>query len=356
VDVQGVSSGFFMSTDRLRIQRKPFDLLTPAERSAWAQLLDESISSRWAFLSPAYAEAVNAAIGPVDVLLCWSGDALAAAMPLQRAAGWLGRLGLREPVGREMSDYFGLLARPDVRLDWQALLKAAGIPCLYFTHLDESQAAHGLIGNDPRTGLRTRIHPDGGDAHWAWLRTQDKKLVSDTERRERKLVAEHGALEFEMQSAAPEQDLQALITLKNAQYQRTGHDGGALLNPANARLLQQLLASDDPHCRPRLSVLRCGGQFVAGHFGLQCGPLLHYWFPVYDNRFAAYSPGRILFRHILSKAGLEGIACIDRGEGDSMAKRDFANEEHQFFKGLVQTGPWGQALRLVQRLRWRFAA
>ena len=343
-----------MSGDRLRIQRKPFGMLTLAERSGWEQLLHEA-SAGWAFLSPTYAEAVDRAVGVVEVVLCWRDDRLVAVMPVQRASGWLGRLGLREPAGREMSDYFGLLACAGVKVDWQALLRAAGIPCLYFTHLDESQAAHGLTGNDPRKGLRTRIHADGGDAHWAWLRTQDKKLVSDTERRERKLVAEHGPLEFEMQSARPEEDLRTLVAMKNAQYKRTGHDGGALLNPANARLLQRLLASDDPHCRPRLSVLRAGGQFVAGHFGLQCGPLLHYWFPVYDNRFAAYSPGRILYRHILTGAGREGIACIDRGEGDSMAKRDFANEEHQFFKGMIETSPRGRVLGLLQRLRWRFA-
>jgi len=95
---------------------------------------------------------------------------------------------------------------------------------------------------------------------------------------------------------------------------------------------------------------------VASHFGLQCGPLLHYWFPVYDNRFSAYSPGRILYRHILLAAQAHGIECIDRGEGDSPAKRDFANEEHLFLKGLVGSGFRGQILCLVQRLNWRFSA
>ena len=345
-----------MSSDRLRIRRKPFNKLTAAERDGWARLLNENSTSRWAFLSPTYAEAVNATVGPVDVLLCLDGEELLGVMPLQRSVGWLGRLGLWEPAGRLMTDYFGLLARSDVKLEWSSLLRAAGVPCLYFTHLDENQAMHGLAGERPRKGLRTRIHPDGGSVHWEWMRTQDKKLVSDTERRERKLVAEHGPLDFEMQSAKPVQDLESLVALKNAQYLRTGHDGGALLAPANARLLNRLLASRDPDCLPRLSVLGCGGQLVAGHFGLQCGSVLHYWFPVYDNRFAAYSPGRILYRNILSKAQLHGISCIDRGEGESAAKRDFANDEHQYFSGLIQATPWGQALGLVQRLRWRLAA
>lgn len=345
-----------MNADRLRLERKNFDALSAAERQRWSRLLRESATSRWAFLSPTYAQAVHEAIGAVEVLLCWRGGELVGVMPLQRAQGWIGRMGLREPVGRQMSDYFGLLARTGVQIEWFELLRAAGVHCLYFTHLDESQAAHGLTGDAPKTGLRTRIHPDGGAAHWERLRAQDKKLVGDTERRERKLVAEHGALEFQMQSTTPLQDLELLVTLKNAQYQRTGHDGGALLNPANVRLLQRLLSSNDPDCLPRLSVLRCGGKLVAAHFGLQCGPLLHYWFPVYDKRFAALSPGRILYRYILLGAGTHGISCIDRGEGDSAAKRDFANEEHLFYKGMVTASLWGKALSGIQSVRWRLAA
>lgn len=342
-----------MSAHQLRIQRKPFAALSTAERNGWADLLRQSTTSRWAFLSPTYAEAANETLGSVDVLLCWQADALVGVMPLQRAAGWVGRLGMREPVGRSMTDYFGLLAPPGVTLDWGQLLRAADLPCLYFTHLDESQAAHGLTGDSPRKGLRTRIHPGGGEAHWEWLRTQDKKLVNDTERRERKLAADHGPIQFEMRSGTPDQDLDRLVALKNAQYRRTGHDGGALLDPSNARLLAYLSKSKDPDCRPLLSILRCGDQWVAGHFGLQCGALLHYWFPVYDNRFSAYSPGRILYRQVLRDALAEGIECIDRGEGDSAAKRDFANETHHLFKGLVSSGLHGHALATSQRLIWR---
>lgn len=345
-----------MSNDQLRIERKALVLLTRAERAAWKQLLSESNFSRWAFLSPTYAYAVNATLGPVELTLCWLRDELVGVMPLQRSDGWLGRLGMREPVGQSMTDYFGILARPSVMLNWSQLLQGAATPCLYFTHLDESQKKHGLTGDSPRIGLRTRIHPDGGDTHWAHLRLKDKKLVGDTERRERKLIAEKGSLHFEMQSSSPETDLESLVILKNAQYLRTGHESGALLNPANARLLKLLLKSEDPDCQPRLSVLRAGGELIAGHFGLQCGPNLHFWFPVYDSRFAAYSPGRILYRHILNAATEFGISMIDRGEGDTGAKREFANEEHQFYKGLVASGFIGNALSLGKRFNWRVMA
>lgn len=343
-----------MNTSRLRIRRKPFSRLSSSEREGWARLLAESVTSRWAFLSPTYADAVNATVGPVEVLLCWDDDALAGVMPLQRTEGCLGWLGLREPVGREMTDYFGLLARPGIRVEWLALLRSARIPCLYFTHLDESQAACGLHGDNPTTGLRTRIPPEGAQAYWESLRARDKKFTSNTERRERKLVAEHGPIEFEMHSGAPTRDLEFIVAFKNAQYRRTGRHHGALLNPANIQLLTRLLCSRDPDCMPKLSMLRCGGQPIAAHFGLQCGALLHYWFPTYDPRFAHYSPGQILYRKIMSDAVSHGITCIDRGAGDSTAKRSFANDEHQYFRGLVQSGPRGHVLDLMQRARWRF--
>lgn len=341
-----------MKTTRLHIQRKPFSELTTTEREGWGRLLASSTISRWAFLSATYAEAVNATIAPVEVVLCLDDQGLAAVMPLQRSAGWMGRLGLYEPVGREMTDYFGLIARPDIRLEWRALLKASRIPCLYFTHLDESQAVHGLVGDSPAVGLRTRIPPEGGQAYWEWLRKRDKKVISDTERRERKLLTEHGAVEFELRSSTPARDLQFVTTFKNEQYQRTGHTRGPLLNPANVNLLNRLLASRDPYCLPLLSTLRCRGQLVAAHFGLQCGAFLHYWFPTHDPRFSQYSPGRILYHRIILDCSGIGITCIDRGTGDSVIKRNFANEEHQYFKGLVKTGALGHVVGSMQRLRW----
>lgn len=342
-----------MSTDRLRIERKSFLKLSSSEREAWAGLLAASSTARWAFLSPTFAEAVNVTVGPVDVLLCLEGDVLAGVVPMQRAAGLPGWMGLREPVGREMSDYFGLLARPGFKTSWCELLRGTGIPCLYFTHLDESQAVCGLHGDSPTTGLRTLIPPEGGQALWESLRARDKKFVGNVERRERKLQAEHGPIAFEMASTTPVDDLAYLVELKNAQYRRTGKRQGALLNPANVRLLTLLLASRDPDCMPRLSTIRCGGRRLAAHFGLQCGSLLHYWFPAYDPAFSQFSPGQILYRKIVAAAVEHDIACIDRGVGDSDAKRSFANAEHLYCKGLVNDGAWGKALSLMQRAWWR---
>lgn len=340
----------------LRIERRPLQHLSPSEISQWECLLRANADNRWAFLSPAYAQCVDRTISPVDVVMCWTGNNLIGVMALQRTSQWLGRLGIWEPAGGSMTDYFGLVSRPDVRIDWTSLLEGAGLPCLYFTHLCQQQSSIGLAGDSPRKGLRTRVHPDGGAAHWAWLKVQDKKLVNDTDRRERKLETEHGALRFAVASTDPKTDLAELIELKNAQYARTGHQRGPLFAPRNVALLQRLLLVQCDDCMPRLSTLHVGEQLVAAHFGLQCGPVLHYWFPVYAPAFAAYSPGRILFKHILLSSQTLGIECIDRGEGDTPAKRDFATEEHLFYKGLVYAGIYGKAVALAKRVQWRLRA
>ena len=344
-----------MKGSNLRIEGRPFDRLGESELSAWYALHAEQGPQQWAFQSVGFAAAVHETVAPVRVALLWRADELVGVLPLQRQPGRWGRLGLHEPVGGLMADYAGLVAGEGVRTSWRALLAGAGVPCLFFTHLDEHQLSLGLTGAQPRLGLRTRIHTEGGAAHWAWLRTQDKKLVDDTERRERKLARDHGGVSFAVDSPQPEQDLQTLIAAKNDQYRRTGAQGGPLLQPRNQRLLAHLLAHPSDGCRVRLSMLKADDQWVSGHFGLQSGSTLHYWFPVYGEAFAAYSPGRILFKHVVLQSDAAGIRLIDRGEGDTAAKRDFATETHQFFKGLEAHGLRGQMLAAAQRLAWRFA-
>jgi CelD/BcsL family acetyltransferase involved in cellulose biosynthesis len=90
----------------------------------------------------------------------------------------------------------------------------------------------------------------------------------------------------------------------------------------------------DKECEGVLSTLRCGDRLIASHFGLRCHDVLHYWFPVYDIGYASYSPGRILLKHIILQAPRHGVRLLDHGEGDAPVKRNFANEEHRYFRGM----------------------
>lgn len=332
------------------------DDITPVEAAAWDEWLLNHDDLRRAFLSRTYVASVAGIRRDVVVLAGYSKGAPCFFLPLQRRPGLLGMFGIFEPVGGVMTDYFGVIAADGAMIVIDSLLKATDgyVSGIFFTHLDETQRQYGLHADENRTGLRTRLGDPPGE-FWTRLRTTNKKLVYDTERREKKLVNELGPLTFEWTSSRPEGDLDWLIESKKSQYSRTGKAQAPLFVDANANLLKALLKSSDECCSGQLSVLRYGEQIVAAHFGLRCREWLHVWFPVYDTQFANYSPGRILFKHMFLAGAEHGVTVFDRGEGDNQAKRDFANDEHRFGRGFWQAaGIRGQLAHLAVRITWRF--
>lgn len=335
---------------------KTIDAITPTEVALWTSMISGQESLRRSYLSQAFCHAVARGNPRVRVVLAYESSECFALLPLQRAAGILGRLGVWEPVGGIMTDYFGVVCKPAGTVNINELLAACKIGLVLFSHLDETQNAFGLTGTKHRIGLRTKIN-GRGETHWEQLKVSNKKLANDTERRERKLATDHGEIAFEFQSSNAAADLEELIALKKAQYDRTGKARAPLFDEANAQLLRDLLHKQDEFCCGVLSTLRVGGRLVAAHFGLRCGSVLHFWFPGYAKEFAAYSPGRILFRHVISAGSTMGISTLDRGEGDTPAKRDFSNEEHGFQSGIWRAaGVRGLVARLALAIYWRLSA
>lgn len=332
--------------------------LTQEETTAWDQLLRQD-DVRRAFMSRHYIDAAAITGMDVIVLILYDENAPCGFLPLQRMAGLRGRVGIFEPVGGIMTDYFGLVAAPGMRIDIQQLLVATHgkVNAVLFTHLDETQAIHGLTGEESRVGLRALLVSSPAqavDEYWTRLRQSDKKLVYDTERGEKKLINEVGPVTFEWISQKPAEDMVWLIAYKKAQYQRTGKAQAPLFDARNVALLNGLLSSHEESCQGILSVLRCGGNTIAVHFGLRCYDMLHYWFPVYDPQFATYSPGRILLKHLFSAAAGQGVHLFDHGEGDTQSKRKFSNEEHFFYRGLWSANDWrGLRARLILSAFWR---
>jgi CelD/BcsL family acetyltransferase involved in cellulose biosynthesis len=318
-----------------QLRYRPLPDLTEIERAAWTKCLAASPEFRSAFLSSRYADAVMRSGNDVAVVIGYDQAGPVWFMPLQRHSGWIGKLGVFEPAGGVMTDYFGAVGASQIMVSPDAICRASGggVAAILFTHLDETQQCFGLTGDEPRVGLRTRIG-NSAEAYWESLRRKDKKLVQDTERREKKLAMEQGDVRFEWQSSRRDADLDALVHLKTAQYTRTGKTLAPLFEKRNVRLLECLASFADEECESVLSTLRCGGRLIAAHFGLRCHDVLHVWFPVYDAGYANYSPGRILLKHIIFHAPRQGIRLLDRGEGDTPAKRDFANEEHRYFRGM----------------------
>lgn len=331
------------------------DMLTAHERQIWSQLVEQNAPLKQAFLSLQFVEAVAHTGKEILILVATVGGSPAFFLALQRCRGMVGKMGLYEPVGGAMSDYFGAVAVDGISIDPAQMLDATKgrINGVLFTHLDQSQSSFGLQGDEPRKGLRTRLGEPPG-SFWGNLRLTDKKLVYDTERREKKLVGDHGPLSFEWESSQPENDLAWLVEAKRSQYERTKKDQAPLFFQQNVALLDKLLVSKHPACQGVLSVLRSGDKVIAAHLGLRCLQTIHVWFPVYDPQFASYSPGRILFKHLFVEGATRGIELFDRGEGDNQAKRDFANEEHFYYRGLWRARGWrGLVAKMAVGIAWR---
>lgn len=334
---------------------RTMDQLSSVETAVWDELHASNVALGQAFLSRTYVGHVASVNPRVRIIIGYESGLPAVFLPLQPRRGLLSRLGIFEPVGGVMSDYFGAIAAPGLQLETGKLLAATRgrVNAVLFTHLDQSQALFGLQGEERRVGLRTHLGVPA-DGYWARLRASDKKLVADTERREKKLGREVGPISFEWRSRTPAEGLDWLIDAKKRQYSRTGKTHAALFDGANVALLEGLAKTSERDCRGILSILRCADTIVAAHFGLQCRQVLHVWFPVYDPRFSNYSPGRILLKHMFEAAAREGVEVFDRGEGDSQAKRDFANEEHFYSNGLwLAPGVHGAIARLALSVAWR---
>jgi CelD/BcsL family acetyltransferase involved in cellulose biosynthesis len=329
------------------------DALSPRERAVWSGFQAAAPGLQSAFLSWQFTVDAGAVDPRVRICVFGPADAPSAFFPFQWSGGWRGRIGIAERVGGDISDYFGLIAGSGFRISPAELLRAAGIPTLLFSHLDETQLAYGLTGEEPRIGLRIEF-PDGGPAFLKSLREKKKSLLRETERRLRKLEQAVGPIAFLADAADRPDLLEQLVDAKIAQYDRTGAGVPPLATPAGRELVRRLFRRRDPECTGVLSALLAGDDWVALHFGLRAAGTLHYWFPVYNPRHAALGPGRLLLHKTLEAADELQIRAIDRGEGDTPVKRDYATDEHVFYLGAWRRpGMFGVIANAGLSLGWR---
>jgi CelD/BcsL family acetyltransferase involved in cellulose biosynthesis len=250
-----------------------------------------------------------------------------------------------------MTDYFGLIAQPGLRIIPVQLLNLANLNQITFSHLDESQLVHGLTGEMPRAGLRINCQSVLADAHGSIFK---HKHGADLERRVRQLTSQVGPLHFSFDTNQDRSDqLHFLISQKRAQYARTGVPD-ALASAWKTKLLEQLLFTFSDECAGVLSVLKAGDQWLASHFGIKGNGVLQYWLPVYNPELARYAPGKLLLDQICRSTAQHQIHTIDRGEGVTQSKMEVRSEEHQYYRGIWHNNSAPTLIvRGVQSLVWR---
>lgn len=326
--------------------------LSAEEMAAWDALCLSQPFLASPFFSPHYMIAVSKVRKHVYVCILMGGKQKFAFFPFQFASDMHKAMRAAERVGEEMTDHFGLIASTEVRLSTKELLAFSGLSSMEFTHLDAAQAQLGLVGESPEPGMLIRLD-HGGSAYWQSLMSTNAKLVKDTQRRRKKLAEDCGEVKFQFANVDTEQEFDRLIRFKRDQYTRTGVND-VFMERWKENLLRQLVSAKHESCEAVISTLYVGDKWMASHFGLRHQHTLHYWFPVYNPEFKSYSPGRLLLAEIINAAEANGIKLIDRGAGDSAFKRELANEDQEFYRGVWSSGDLRANLyRVFLSLKWR---
>ena len=316
-----------------------FTDLTAAELDTWRMLRASNPALESAYFDPAFAAAVQESGVDVSVALDGRGPALTTLFAGQRSGAVL------RPVGWPGADFQGGVYAPRGALDPRDLL-VDGVREVSFDHwLLPAPAAERWIAS---RALSPYVEVGGGlDGYLARASRSGRDNMAQARRRTARAERDLGPLTFCAESGETDA-LSWLIAQKRRQYAATGaRDHFAAVH--RRELLAVLLAGRDPGCRGVLSTLRFGDTLVAAHFGLRAGPVLHWWFPVYDPAHAALAPGWMLLRQLTLAAPALGLTRIDLGRGDDEYKRRASTGAVEVGAGTVANGGLRRARHAAHR-------
>ena len=248
-----------------------------------------------------------------------------------------------------MADWHGLVGPVGLRPGVSDLLRAARGKAFRFS---------GAPADDPclqsaRSGTATSFVmdlSDGYDAYEAEAKRIHPKAFRNLRARTRKLHERHVEIHLDDRDPA---NLARVLSMKRSQYRRTRQID--IFSFGWTRdLIDTLFAKQGVHApesiRGLLSTLWIDGALAAGHFGLKDDATLHYWFPVYDARFADLSPGTALLHKMAQASTQLGIRRIDLGDGDYRFKDEFANQHLPIIAGTARVAGWSRRTQPVPPL------
>jgi CelD/BcsL family acetyltransferase involved in cellulose biosynthesis len=284
------------------------------------------------YFHPAFTATVAATGRGVKVIVGETADgSVASFLPVQfdkrtcRPAGWPG------------ADFQGPICAPDLHFDVAAALRGARIASYEFDHLLDGLPSFEpwIFGREPSS----LVDVSGGlDGYMSRASSTGKRRIKDAARLGRKAEREYGPVRTVIESSDPAV-LDAVISLKRRQYQATGARD-YFGDPRHVELLHRLLAtSTGPEFGGLLSAVYAGEHLIAAHFGLRAGPVLHWWFPVYDPEFSRLDPGWMQVRAVLEAAPELGLERIDLGRGDGEWKRWLGTGYQLVCQGAVIRNP-----------------
>ena len=311
-----------------------FSALSAAELEKWRLVRESDPALDSPFFHPAFAGAVDAVFGNVQVAI---NEDRQVWFPLQvrRRVAW--------PVLTPGADFQGPIAPPGIRFDPHELVRDTGLRALQFKFLHERctefdpwiqerqespflDVTGGLEGYLARVGKQGR-HKMKRVTNKASRELRDVRLVWDSE--------DAGLLD-------------QLIEMKRGQYESTGaYDFFA--RPRNRELVHQLAKTSVDGFEGVLSAVYADDTLLAAHFGLRDRHVLHWWFPVFSRQHSHVSPGWILLRELIAAAPTNGVTRIDLGVGDEDYKLRSMTDSVFVCEGEVTATALQKRLRQARR-------
>ena len=302
--------------------------LTNVHLARWQRLLETSpIESP--FLSPSFAVALARHRSSVKVVAFREGDQYVGFLPVDV-------LGLRaQAVGMKFADFQGGVFQAGTQVRALTLLRAIGVQSYHFDHQ--------LLSEPFCKSAVRRIHSPyldltHGYSHYSQsLRDRGSSVVSQLNRKRRKLEREVGEVRLELNSNCPEL-LDWIIREKREQRKRT-RTFDVLQFDWVVQALKELRPVNKPAFGAVTTALFAGDRLAAAHFGLRTSTVLHYWFPAYDHELSKYSPGLILLLETARQYAERGIRRLDLGRGDERYKQRLANGTTTILQGAIDLNP-----------------
>lgn len=333
----------------MRASVQDIAVLPSAQVEAWNALL-AALAVPSPFLSHDFCRAVDAVRGGGRVLHVKEDGGTSGFLPFQIRSG-RGLLGHAEKTGGHMSDMFGVVGRIRTPLDPDALLQAASLSSLRIDHAVEELCPFPFAEREETSGLRTRM--DDYPTFLSELAQEDEQFVGMVAAGEKRLAKKFGPIRFEWHVADGAAELDRVIEVKRAQYLATGRPDGFAAD-WKRKLLHDLLRGKSALCRPVMSTLYAGENWVASHFGLTCGDTFHVWFPAYDPKFGRFGPGHMLFFKIFEQGAREGLRSFDFGEGEATYKARYRSKAYVLWKGVIRRqSVFGYSERVLQSVERR---
>ena len=320
-----------------RATRSTYRVIAPSEldaglTQAWQALQQSSDAFSSPYFCPQFTRLAGEVRDDVRVLVVEEARRPVAFFPYQRSAPGFGR-----PVAGSLSDYHGVVAMP--ASDWCVpdLLRAGRLMTWKFDHLvDPSgkfEAYVKALGTSPQMDLG-----GGYERYVRARRDAGSDVVTQTERRARKLAREHGPALFTLHDTRPDA-WEFLFRWKGAQYRASGMTDPFAFRWTRA-LLRRLCEADGPEFAGVFSSLRVEGRVVAVHLGMRSRAVLHWWFPAYDPSYAKYSVGILLLLRLAEAVAHSGIRTIDLGRGEPPYKQRVMTGSVPLREGTVERSPW----------------